>query len=563
MMTTKCGENEFSAEPNSESDESGDELPQVSQQELFEKRAETMKRPPPKRDLDYFVSVGLSDEGLNPHRMKCGREVTKAQLEAVFGREATRSNYRYTDCRIVRVTDRVEKIWPLCYGRNGMDGVKLISLEFAMGIVAEEHNKDVAWASFAEETNRTQRSKYTKRVKKLLSDAQEQGVSIPLTKLNVGMASSGKLVKLEDDADFASIVGTSGFAESSGGGSRVCHQSSDWLAQLGVEVNQLLQLCSMELEASKQQLEKMKVEKGELADKVRSVRLLVEHVQSSLSEQVQKTIVMEDLLKASGGNAAGVLSSPRTPKPGDSIPEVQGSGDLMEQRIQEKLYRSLVTQHEQQYKTLQEQSALQEIALKDLQQKTQFFDRQYAALGEKVISLKKKNLGFVMYPHPLCYPSEPLDRRCDLLQITHCVFCKSGFLYNDAIVASCRHLYHPWCAMVHFRLHTRCFDSSCDVLMSPEWYKSFGFSEFDKNMEEQAKVEGCEDARLQALNLRRQTAIAHCPNVGEFPIHLKFECSCSCYHIWDFTLWLVGNLWFTAELPTPTVMILVSPQSFL
>jgi hypothetical protein len=76
--------------------------------------------------------------------------------------------------------------------------------------------------------------------------------------------------------------------------------------------------------------------------------------------------------------------------------------------------------------------------------------------------------------------------------------------------------------MVHFRLHIRCFDSSCDVLMSPKWYKSFGFSEFDKNMEEQAKVEGCEDARLQALNLRRQTAIVHCPNVGEFSCPLNF-----------------------------------------
>jgi hypothetical protein len=137
--------------------------------------------------------------------------------------------------------------------------------------------------------------------------------------------------------------------------------------------------------------------------------------------------------------------------------------------------------------------------------------------------MKKKNLGFVMFPHLLCYPYEPLDPRSDLLQITHCVFCRCGFLYNDVVVASCRHLYHPWCAMVHFKLHTQCFDSSCNVLMGPEWYKSFGFSKFDKNMEEQVKLEGCEDARLQALNLCRQTAIAHCPNLGELPFFLNFE----------------------------------------
>ena len=272
-----------------------------------------MKRPLPKRDLDHFMSVGLSDKGVNPHRMKCGREVSKIQLEAMFGKEATRSNYRYTDCHIVRITDRVEKIWPLCCGRNGMDGVKLISLEFAMGIVVEEHNIKVDWASFAEETNQTQRSKYTKRVKKLLSNAQEQGVSIPLTKLNVGKANSGKLVKLEDDANFASIVGNSGYVESSGGGSCVCHQSSEWLVKLGLEVNQLFQLCSMELEASKQQLEKLKMEKGELTDKVRSVRLLVEHVQSSLSEQVQKMQVLEASEKVLGSNAAESSLPPKFP----------------------------------------------------------------------------------------------------------------------------------------------------------------------------------------------------------------------------------------------------------
>jgi hypothetical protein len=53
-----------------------------------------MKKPPPRRDLNYFVSVGLSDKEVNPHRMKCGREVLKSQLKAMFGKEAIGSNYR-------------------------------------------------------------------------------------------------------------------------------------------------------------------------------------------------------------------------------------------------------------------------------------------------------------------------------------------------------------------------------------------------------------------------------------------------------------------------------------
>jgi hypothetical protein len=51
MKSTKTAENEFSRDPNSKFEDSGEDLPQVCQQELFEKRAETMKRLPSKRDM--------------------------------------------------------------------------------------------------------------------------------------------------------------------------------------------------------------------------------------------------------------------------------------------------------------------------------------------------------------------------------------------------------------------------------------------------------------------------------------------------------------------------------
>jgi hypothetical protein len=58
--------------------------------------------------------------------------------------------------------------------------------------------------------------------------------------------------------------------------------------------------------------------------------------------------------------------------------------------------------------------------------------------------------------------------------------------------------------------------------MSPEWYLSFGFGEFDKDMKEQELVEGCEEARLQLLNLRSQTAKVHYPNVGKHLLYHLF-----------------------------------------
>lgn len=177
---------DYEATTASYSDSESDEDLQVgSKPDEVERKLESLKKPPPKRDVDFFVGAGLSDKGFNPHRLKCGREVSKAALEAVFGREAARSNYRYTDARDERIRERVEKIWPLCYGRADMDGVKLISLEFAMGIVYESTKKSVDWARFAEETNRTQRSKYQKRVNKILGDAAKDGIRVSSAKVKL------------------------------------------------------------------------------------------------------------------------------------------------------------------------------------------------------------------------------------------------------------------------------------------------------------------------------------------------------------------------------------------
>lgn len=122
---------------------------------FVERKLEAMKNLPSLRDLAFIVCILLSDVRVNPHKIKCGREVTKAQLEAVFGKEATRSNCRYTNCRDLRMSKKVERIWLLYYGLDGMDGVKLISLEFAMDIAANEQKKEVDWVAFVDETNRT------------------------------------------------------------------------------------------------------------------------------------------------------------------------------------------------------------------------------------------------------------------------------------------------------------------------------------------------------------------------------------------------------------------------
>jgi hypothetical protein len=54
----------------------------------------------------------------------------------------------------------VEKIWPLCHGKAKMHYSKLITKEFALGIVAEKLNKVISWVAFVE----NQHSKYFKQM---------------------------------------------------------------------------------------------------------------------------------------------------------------------------------------------------------------------------------------------------------------------------------------------------------------------------------------------------------------------------------------------------------------
>jgi hypothetical protein len=62
---------------------------------------------------------------------------------------------------------KVEKNWPLCYGKAKMSCSKLIAKEFALGIIVEKLNKAVNWAAFDEETNINQHNKFFKRMARM------------------------------------------------------------------------------------------------------------------------------------------------------------------------------------------------------------------------------------------------------------------------------------------------------------------------------------------------------------------------------------------------------------
>lgn len=104
--------------------------------------------------------------------------------------------------------------------------------------------------------------------------------------------------------------------------------------------------------------------------------------------------------------------------------------------------------------------------------------RQLSALNDEVQQLKFGGRPSGMQPWPLFYPSVSLkDCPTTYIAVTVCTLCAFPFPNHDIIVASCKHLYHPWCAMVVFGKgrSTSCVQRSCMGLVHPSWHQSFGW----------------------------------------------------------------------------------------
>jgi hypothetical protein len=102
-----------------------------------------------------------------------------------------------------------------------------------------------------------------------------------------------------------------------------------------------------------------------------------------------------------------------------------------------------------------------------------------------------------MHPHPLCNLEVKSNIPLNFLKIAPCVVCLCGFPHNDVVVFVCRHLYHPWYVLIHFKHKSKCVDPHYRTNMSPEQFKSFGFKEFVKDLLEREIFEGCEESWLQ------------------------------------------------------------------
>jgi len=105
------------------------------------------------------MKIGLSGARTNPNRLKAGRDVPQKKLVETFNKMTPYSGFWYTEFRDPMLKARVEKTWPLCYGKAIMPYLKLIAKESTLRIVVKSlGSPSIKWL-LLKKPNKNQQSK--------------------------------------------------------------------------------------------------------------------------------------------------------------------------------------------------------------------------------------------------------------------------------------------------------------------------------------------------------------------------------------------------------------------
>jgi hypothetical protein len=153
------------------------------------------------------------------------------------------------------------------------------------------------------------------------------------------------------------------------------------------------------------------------------------------------------------------------------------SNEVLGLRIALAALEESTQRHESHLSKIRVQSVLKDLEHWEMLEMIKFHVLQYTVLQEQHILLKMKQPSLCVVPHPMCYGTNLQSEATNSLNhmmVTDCALCCKPFPIHDIIVANYRHLYHPWCALIHFRLHQTCTNAHCPAIMLAAWQKVSG-----------------------------------------------------------------------------------------
>lgn len=127
-------------------------------------RSEDKRPPPPMTAATFASTFRLPNEGINSHKLKIGRDISKEEVEDVFGQEKSKNGFALAEKLTATQRKEAENLYCLCYQKPFAP--THVAKEFAIGFVLDKvQHKKVNWAEFAAETNVGQRNSYTRRLR--------------------------------------------------------------------------------------------------------------------------------------------------------------------------------------------------------------------------------------------------------------------------------------------------------------------------------------------------------------------------------------------------------------
>ena len=109
--------------------------------------------------------------------------------------------------------------------------------------------------------------------------------------------------------------------------------------------------------------------------------------------------------------------------------------------------------------------------------------------------------------HPMCNRPGGYVERLGSIRVIDYVFFLESFNDNVMVISSCRHFYHPWCTVVHFRYSKTCASHDCSKVMSDMWCKSFGLGDTKHATFAKEESRFCKHSWVTWIHLRRELEI--------------------------------------------------------
>lgn len=107
--------------------------------------------------------------------------------------------------------------------------------------------------------------------------------------------------------------------------------------------------------------------------------------------------------------------------------------------------------------------------------------RELLSVSTHLEEVKKKS-GFSLWPKAILHPpATEIDCKPQYLIVNRCGWCKRGYHCYDIAVASCKHMFHPYCLGEVFKKSQSCV--VCEQPIHPDWWLSWGFGASNKEME--------------------------------------------------------------------------------